>query len=95
MQVVPTTVSFSDAWDGDDTLVYEPESTAAFILSKWLGNVDADAAMLAMCKYCQVHSQPTIGLKLGQLRVSKLGHPPPKIHLCTSPPLQEHALNLC
>lgn len=34
MQVVPTTVSFSDAWDGDDTLVYDPESTVAFILSE-------------------------------------------------------------
>jgi hypothetical protein len=36
VQVIPTTVGFSDAWDGDDTLVYEPESTAAFILSKRL-----------------------------------------------------------
>jgi hypothetical protein len=34
VQVVPTTVSFSDAWDGDDTLVYDPESTVAFILSE-------------------------------------------------------------
>ena len=37
VQVVPTTTSFMDAWDGDDTLVYEPESTAAFILSEWEG----------------------------------------------------------
>jgi hypothetical protein len=34
VQVVPTTASFSDAWDGDDTLVYDPEATAAFILSE-------------------------------------------------------------
>lgn len=37
VQVVPTTVSFSDAWDGDDMLVYDPESTVAFILSEWGG----------------------------------------------------------
>lgn len=36
VQVVPTTASFSDAWDGDDTLVYDPDSTAAFILSECL-----------------------------------------------------------
>ena len=33
--VVPTTSGFMDAWDGDDSLVYEPDSTAAFILSEW------------------------------------------------------------
>lgn len=36
VQVVPTTSGFMDAWDGDDTLVYEPESTAAFILSEYM-----------------------------------------------------------
>lgn len=32
--VVPTTSGFMDAWDGDDTLVYDPDMTAAIILSK-------------------------------------------------------------
>lgn len=34
VQVVPTTAGFMDAWDGDDTLVYDPETTAALVLSK-------------------------------------------------------------
>lgn len=32
--VKPTTSGFMDAWDGDDTLVYDPENTAAVILSE-------------------------------------------------------------
>jgi hypothetical protein len=34
VEVVPTTNGFMDAWDGDDTLVYDPETTAAVILSE-------------------------------------------------------------
>jgi NAD(P)H-flavin reductase len=34
--VVTTTNGFMDAWDGDDTLVYDPETTAAIILSELL-----------------------------------------------------------
>lgn len=36
VEVVATTNGFMDAWDGDDTLVYDPEATAAIILSELL-----------------------------------------------------------
>ena len=34
VRVVITTRSFQDAFDGDDELVYDPETTAAIILSE-------------------------------------------------------------
>jgi hypothetical protein len=34
VQVVPSTAGFMDAWDGDNSLVYDPDTTAAIILSE-------------------------------------------------------------
>eukprot|EP00878_Enallax_costatus_P008856 GHUV01009258.1.p1 GENE.GHUV01009258.1~~GHUV01009258.1.p1 ORF type:complete len:342 (+),score=68.56 GHUV01009258.1:752-1777(+) len=50
--VVPTTSGFMDAWDGDDTLVYDPETTAAFILTG--GDEEAEAAALEVCKEAEI-----------------------------------------
>lgn len=33
--VVPTTAGFMDAWDEDDSLVYDPATTAAIVLSEF------------------------------------------------------------
>eukprot|EP00878_Enallax_costatus_P019396 GHUV01020465.1.p1 GENE.GHUV01020465.1~~GHUV01020465.1.p1 ORF type:complete len:108 (+),score=34.10 GHUV01020465.1:517-840(+) len=41
-----------DAWDGDDTLVYDPETTAAFILTG--GDEEAEAAALEVCKEAEI-----------------------------------------
>jgi hypothetical protein len=50
--VVPSTSGFMDAWDGDDTLVYDPEMTAAIILTG--GDQEAEAAALAVCKEAEI-----------------------------------------
>eukprot|EP00775_Hariotina_reticulata_P004579 gene4579-4833_t len=52
VQVVPTTAGFMDAWDGDDTLVYDPDTTAAIILTA--GDEEAEAAALEVCKEAEI-----------------------------------------
>eukprot|EP00882_Tetradesmus_deserticola_P001057 GHRQ01001144.1.p1 GENE.GHRQ01001144.1~~GHRQ01001144.1.p1 ORF type:complete len:400 (+),score=143.13 GHRQ01001144.1:233-1432(+) len=52
VQVVPTTGGFMDAWDGDDTLVYDPATTAAVILTG--GDEEAEAAALEVCKEAEI-----------------------------------------
>ncbi|WIA14950.1 hypothetical protein OEZ85_001661 [Tetradesmus obliquus] len=52
VEVVATTNGFMDAWDGDDTLVYDPEATAAIILTG--GDEEAEAAALEVCKEAEV-----------------------------------------
>eukprot|EP00879_Flechtneria_rotunda_P022233 GHRR01023459.1.p1 GENE.GHRR01023459.1~~GHRR01023459.1.p1 ORF type:complete len:333 (+),score=84.39 GHRR01023459.1:149-1147(+) len=50
--VIPTTSGFMDAWDGDDTLVYDPETTAAVILTA--GDKEAEAAALEVCREAEI-----------------------------------------
>ncbi|KAF6252479.1 hypothetical protein COO60DRAFT_1704250 [Scenedesmus sp. NREL 46B-D3] len=52
VEVVPTTNGFMDAWDGDDSLVYDPETTAAVILTG--GDEEAEAAALEVCKEAEI-----------------------------------------
>ncbi|KAF8056346.1 psmg3 [Scenedesmus sp. PABB004] len=49
---VPTTTGFMDAWDGDDTLVYDPEATAAIVLTG--GDEEAEAAALEVCREAEI-----------------------------------------
>lgn len=86
MQVVPTTVSFSDAWDGDDTLVYDPESTVAFILSECgapVGRVMPVWGFFWQGGTCSPHVCLHIWMSVLLLHLAKFGsrwHP----HMCGS-----------
>lgn len=74
-KVITTTDSFQDAFDDDDTLVYEPAETAAVILTD--GDEEAEKKALAVCKEAEiteivrdsVSQVPTIFLQTGRKQI--------------------------
>lgn len=52
IEVHTTTSSFSDAFDDDDTLTYDPDTTGAIILVD--GDKEAEAAARAVCKEAEI-----------------------------------------
>ena len=71
--ITSTRDSFQDMFDFDDTLMYEPETTAALILTGPEDGGEAEAAALAVCKEAEitevvrqsVEQEPTKYLKNG------------------------------
>lgn len=51
-EVITTTDSFQDAFDDDDTLVYEPNETAAIILTG--GDKDSEKVAMAVAKEAEL-----------------------------------------
>jgi hypothetical protein len=52
VRVVTTTRGFADAFDGDDDLVFDPDETAAIVLTG--GDAAAEAAALAVCREAEI-----------------------------------------
>eukprot|EP00195_Chlamydomonas_chlamydogama_P008071 CAMPEP_0202901106 /NCGR_PEP_ID=MMETSP1392-20130828/13313_1 /ASSEMBLY_ACC=CAM_ASM_000868 /TAXON_ID=225041 /ORGANISM="Chlamydomonas chlamydogama, Strain SAG 11-48b" /LENGTH=405 /DNA_ID=CAMNT_0049587607 /DNA_START=199 /DNA_END=1416 /DNA_ORIENTATION=+ len=52
--ISPTTSSFQQAFDDDDTLTYDPDTTAAIILTG--GNKELEAEAWAACREAEIHT---------------------------------------